>query len=134
MIKIIILLTKMCKHILKNNTQCKNKQEPYCGFHKKHYEEKCNVCEENNKLYPTNCCSFKICKECVIKSARATCCQCQKKLKMDKETKNIIKYIKMKDDIITDLQNQIRSLETAQNIQGQIQNIDRRLLQFFYTI
>ena len=117
----------MCKHQIKKGNEireCKYPGNPYCKKHKLNHIEfnECNVCNEEKEIYQTGCCSFKICKECLIKSARTTCCQCNKKLKVEKDIYNIIKYLKQKDRQIQDLQNQVQNLEMIQRMRSQVIN------------
>ena len=117
----------MCKHQIKKGNEireCKYPGTPYCKKHKANHIEfaECNVCNDEKEIFQTGCCSFKICQECLIKSARKTCCQCNKNLKLDKTTLSIIKFIKQKDRQILDLQNQVQNLETIQRMRNQVMN------------
>ena len=88
----------------------------------------CFVCMDDKKIYPTNCCEFKICRSCLIKNAKTECCHCKKELNLDESTKDLIMFIQDKDkqmnEMSTDLMlhQSIANNPLLMNIQNIINN------------
>lgn len=64
----------------------------------------CMICYENEELYNTSCCSFKMCKFCVLENAKTTCPHCNKELPITRE----LKIILSKQEKIDSLEKEVR--------------------------
>lgn len=108
----------MCNQIvvdqkMKKRRKCTLKGEPFC---KKHNKEECLVCCEKTQIYPTNCCSYKICKKCIIHLGNLECCQCKRKLKLDAEMEFFLLEIQDYKQRIKNLEHQVASLEMIHDV------------------
>lgn len=138
----------MSVFIKSKGRQCKNKKEPYCHLHvidelhdnsishkdssdtnskiiienklTNHIE--CPICYENytaDKIIHTSC-KHPVCKNCLIKSGSTICCICRNNIisDIDKDTLDLISFIKSKDIHIEKLDKEINSLRTIFRMLG----------------
>lgn len=85
----------------------------------------CPICYEScsfDKIIYTSC-KHHICRSCLIKSGSTKCCMCRKDIesdimKKDKDTLDLILFIKSKDEKIEKLDNEINTLRSIFTILG----------------
>lgn len=132
----------MCQFFMKHKgRKCGNKKEPYCHLHShivstdtineskpidivvsKNINLECPICYEEytfDKVIHTSC-KHPICKNCLIKSGSTICCICRKNIEsdIDKDTIELISFIKSKDSKIDKLDSEINTLRTIFTLLG----------------
>jgi hypothetical protein len=111
----------MCQFYLKKEKRKCKKADPFCHHHKPKVEHKemkskkvesCMICCEEKVLYPTTCCSFNMCKSCILENGKDCCPHCKRKVsnEMSFETRTTFDIVVKKQKRIEELEKEVQNL------------------------